>query len=177
MTLLQPPPPHQLTHIPIPVIDNSRQKQQLHQGWLTQVDQILLPSAPALPGLLNLRLVGMRAMDAFPARIAGALKRLQCLDLAGNEGFTVLPATLTQIDSLQCLDLSYNAQLMLQFRDAHMLARFPVLLCVRFVQEGGMSQASMEVLNALRRMRPGLDLVLSVGGEQPMRDVVVEGYP
>ena len=103
----------------------------------------------------------MRAMDTFPVSLAAALKKLEHLDLAGNEGFTCFPTALTKIRTLCSLDLSYNDKIMLQFRDAHLLAGFADLQCLRFVQEASVSHVTGDIFKALAVMRPDIVLVLT----------------
>ena len=124
-----------------------------------------MPSAQAIPAIRCLRLVGMRAMDAFPASLAAALRKLEHLDLAGNEGFTRFPVALTRIHTLCSLDLSYNEQIQLQFRDAHLLADFANLQCLRFVQESPVSHVTGDIFKALAVMRPDIVLVLTASVE------------
>jgi hypothetical protein len=110
-----------------------------------------------------LRLVGMRMIDQFPASIAGALKGLTNLDLSCTD-LTRFPTALSQIITLRSLDLSYNNNLMLQYRDSHSLAAFPHLQRLRLETEeiAGMSSVLMDILRALQTMRPQLLMVLSV---------------
>lgn len=122
-----------------------------------------MPTTPALPHLRMMRLVGMRLINNFPASIAGALKRLENLDLSCTD-LTQLPPALSQITTLRCLDLSYNENLMLQYRDSHTLAAFPHLQRLRLETEAtaGMSSVLADILRALQRMRPQLRMILSV---------------
>lgn len=129
---------------------------------ILQVEQVFLPPAAALAKLVSMELT--LGLHSFPDCLAVALKNLRILSLVRNE-FTQFPNALSQITTLQKIDLSFNSDLHLEPSDVHTLTGLPNLkeLCLKTYWSSVYGEvvirgphASMEVMLAIRTGLPNL---------------------
>lgn len=128
---------------------------------MLQVENLLPPATTALP-YLRLLTLSTSELCNIPVSVASKLKRLVKLDLSCNS-FTRLPPALSQITTLEALDLSQNLDLELVKGDANILSTLASLtLLVMEKQDLGKrhhwSAASVREIVCICKMLPQLDM-------------------
>jgi Leucine-rich repeat (LRR) protein len=113
----------------------------------------------------NLRALGASNMNlqTLPISVARRFTCLLQLDLSGDN-FTRLPAALSQITTLQILDMRSNMQLQLEESDLETLAALPSLHTLTLLKssDGVWSVNSVEVLIGIRMQFTGINLRLKI---------------
>jgi Leucine-rich repeat (LRR) protein len=131
-----------------------------HLNSLAPSSAPLSSTARSLPYLISLQLPGLR-IQSFGSSMASALMCLTSLDLSDNL-FSQLPIALTQITTLENLNMSYNHELQLTDRDPTILATLPHLRVFDaskgFDDSVGWSQQSIMSVIAIKARLPGLYL-------------------
>ena len=96
-------------------------------------------------------------IQEVPAALAAALTSLTCLDLSNNL-MSRIPSSLSQLTSLDTIDLTFSPHLQLRHGDARILCAMSHLKLFRLIDGNGFDSVSIRTLLHMKDQLPNLKI-------------------